>query len=79
MDPDAHTIAHLPLSSAPLLGLLRGSLVKGGSRAWRNGIIYVVLVVGAVFFLTPFAWMLSTSLKPDEQVFTIRRSGSPRR
>lgn len=43
----------------------------GSRRAWRNGIIYVVLVVGAVFFLTPFAWMLSTSLKPDEQVFTI--------
>jgi multiple sugar transport system permease protein len=43
----------------------------GSRRAWRNGIIYIVLVVGAVFFLTPFAWMLSTSLKPDEQVFTI--------
>ena len=43
----------------------------GSRRAWRNGIVYVVLVVGAVFFLTPFAWMLSTSLKPDEQVFTI--------
>jgi multiple sugar transport system permease protein len=31
----------------------------------------VVLVVGALFFLTPFAWMVSTSLKPDGQVFLI--------
>jgi multiple sugar transport system permease protein len=34
-------------------------------------ITYAVLVVGALFFLTPFAWMLSTALKPDGQVFTI--------
>ena len=43
----------------------------GSRRAWRNAIIYVVLIVGAVFFLTPFAWMVSTSLKADEQVFSI--------
>jgi multiple sugar transport system permease protein len=34
-------------------------------------VTYAVLVVGALFFLTPFAWMLSTALKPDGQVFTI--------
>lgn len=33
--------------------------------------LYVVLVAGALFFLTPFAWMVSTSLKPDDQVFLI--------
>jgi len=32
---------------------------------------YGVLVVGAVFFLLPFAWMVSTALKPDGQVFVI--------
>src|SRR5690606_7289296 len=72
LDPDAHhrcrARPHLPHVR---LGLLRGTLLMGSRRAWRNGIVYVVLVVGAVFFLTPFAWMLSTSLKPDEQVFTI--------
>ncbi len=40
-------------------------------RAWRNTAIYAVLVVGAVFFLTPFVWMISTSLKTDAQVFAI--------
>lgn len=34
-------------------------------------VTYAVLVVGALFFLTPFAWMLSTALKPDGQVFAI--------
>ncbi len=43
----------------------------GSRRAWRNGVIYFVLIVGALFFLTPFAWMVSTSLKTDAQVFSI--------
>lgn len=43
----------------------------GSRRAWRNGVIYLVLIVGALFFLTPFAWMVSTSLKTDAQVFSI--------
>lgn len=34
-------------------------------------VTYAVLVAGALFFLTPFAWMLSTALKPDGQVFAI--------
>lgn len=36
-----------------------------------NLVVYVVLVAGAVFFLTPFVWMISTSLKTDAQVFAI--------
>ncbi|MFA5552478.1 MAG: carbohydrate ABC transporter permease [Trueperaceae bacterium] len=43
----------------------------GSRRAWRNALIYLVLIVGALFFLLPFAWMVSTSLKPDHQVFSI--------
>jgi multiple sugar transport system permease protein len=33
--------------------------------------IYTALLLGALFFLTPFAWMVSTALKPDAQVFVI--------
>lgn len=40
-------------------------------RGWWNAGIYLILVVGALFFLTPFAWMVSTSLKTDAQVFAI--------
>ncbi|HEX7004576.1 MAG TPA: carbohydrate ABC transporter permease [Trueperaceae bacterium] len=34
-------------------------------------LIYAVLIIGALFFLTPFAWMVSTSLKTGAQVFAI--------
>lgn len=40
-------------------------------RTWSRVVLYLVLVAGALFFLTPFAWMVSTSLKPDDQVFLI--------
>ena len=43
----------------------------GSHRTWRNAVIYIVLMIGAVFFLTPFVWMISTSLKTDAQVFAI--------
>lgn len=40
-------------------------------RTWGRVVLYLVLIAGALFFLTPFAWMVSTSLKPDDQVFLI--------
>lgn len=40
-------------------------------RAWRHAALYSVLMAGALFFLLPFAWMVSTSLKTDAQVFSI--------
>lgn len=43
----------------------------GSRRAWRSAIIYLTLIVGALFFLLPFGWMVSTSLKADHQVFSI--------
>jgi len=45
--------------------------VSAGRKGWRNAAIYLILVTGALFFLTPFAWMVSTSLKADAQVFAI--------
>lgn len=30
----------------------------------RNTLIYILLILGAIAFLAPFAWMVSTSLKP---------------
>jgi multiple sugar transport system permease protein len=32
---------------------------------------HVILLLGAVVMLLPFAWMLSTSLKPADQLFTV--------
>jgi multiple sugar transport system permease protein len=37
----------------------------------RRGISHLVLVVGAVAMLLPFVWMISTSVKPADQLFTV--------
>ena len=36
---------------------------------WATLLIYLVLIFGAFFMLMPFVYMLSTSLKPANQVF----------
>jgi multiple sugar transport system permease protein len=39
-------------------------------KSWIRGIlIHIVLIPAAFVFLLPFLWMLSTSLKPDSQLF----------
>ena len=35
-----------------------------------RALCYIVIVVGAISFLFPFLWMVSTSLKTDQDVFT---------
>src|SRR5947208_9412254 len=35
------------------------------------GLCWVFLIVGAIFFLLPIFWMISTSLKPLDRVFTL--------
>lgn len=39
---------------------------------------HAVLVLGAVVMLLPFAWMVSTSLKPADQLFTVPPTWIPR-
>jgi len=36
--------------------------------AWRT-LVWVALMIGAVLFLLPFVWMISSSLKQEQQVF----------
>ena len=38
----------------------------------RKVIVYVLLVIGAIVVLVPFLWMISTSLKTQDQLFTRR-------
>ncbi len=37
----------------------------------QRAISHLVLIGGAVLMLMPFAWMLSTSLKPPHELFTV--------
>jgi multiple sugar transport system permease protein len=41
------------------------------SKLLRQAFIYLLLMGGAVLFLAPLAWMVSTSLKPLAETFTI--------
>jgi ABC-type glycerol-3-phosphate transport system permease component len=47
------------------------------ARAAR-ALAVVVLVVGAILLLIPFAWMVSTSLKPEDQIFLFPPRWIPR-
>ncbi len=44
------------------------------SRVWRRrlavGVVYLVLIALSISFLSPFALMVSTSLKPEDRIFT---------
>lgn len=40
-------------------------------RRWTNALLYVVMSVAAVGILVPFAWMVISSLKTNNQVFTV--------
>ena len=35
-----------------------------------NAIVYLLLTAGGIIMAVPFLWMLSTSLKPDGEVFS---------
>src|SRR6266566_1307236 len=59
------------------LRVTRFALEAATQRATRNAqratslLSHVILVGGAVAMLLPFVWMLSTSLKPADQLFTV--------
>jgi multiple sugar transport system permease protein len=44
------------------------SAASGARRAARLTFIYVLLVLFGVVFVAPFAWLISTSLKPDSEL-----------
>ncbi len=39
-------------------------------KRWKHSLGHLVLIAASAFFIIPFIWMVSTSLKPIEQVFT---------
>src|SRR5690606_20838135 len=49
-----------------------------GMRVAQSIVLHIVLVVGAVVFLIPFVWMVSTSLKTGDQVMVYPPVWMPR-
>ncbi|NLF00819.1 MAG: carbohydrate ABC transporter permease [Anaerolineales bacterium] len=55
---------------ASLARVKNDSAVRVTARpALTRTLTYIVLLVGSVVLLFPFAWMVSTSLKPDDQLY----------
>ena len=46
-----------------------GRKVKTGATL-ANTVVYLLMIIGGVIMAVPFLWMLSTSLKPDGEVFS---------
>ncbi|HQY92781.1 MAG: carbohydrate ABC transporter permease [Caldilinea sp.] len=45
--------------------------MSGNAHRWQRWVVMVVLWGVAILFLIPFLWMLSSSLKPNYQIFEI--------
>ena len=60
-----------PLSTSQRAQLVRRShLGRQLRQGLRSGVLHAVLIIGALAMATPFIWMVSTSFKTLDQVFT---------
>lgn len=60
------------LSSSAILQIVQRRITQRTRMTvnWYRLLIYLLLLAGAIVFMLPFLWMLTTSLKPSQQVFT---------
>jgi multiple sugar transport system permease protein len=56
----------------------RASLPRAARLALRAAFTYAALLFFALLFIAPFLWMVSTSLKPDNQIFSDQVRWIPR-
>lgn len=64
----AQTLTARPRASAPATGSVAAFWRKDG--LWRV-FIWVILVIGAIAMSLPFVWLVSSSLKPELQIFQV--------
>ncbi|MGI9294154.1 MAG: carbohydrate ABC transporter permease [Pseudomonadales bacterium] len=46
---------------------------------WRNTVVLVILIIGAVFMLLPFLWMFAASMRPAAEAYQLPPSFFPSR
>ena len=55
---------------SPSIGAQR---VRARRISWQRigvrSLLYIVLIAGAVLFIVPLLWLISTSLKPETDIF----------
>jgi ABC-type glycerol-3-phosphate transport system permease component len=64
-----------PAALAPTSSRPRGALIS--RHLLHKLFVYGLLVAGSILFIMPFLWMVSTSLKPPNEVFTYPPSFLP--
>ena len=47
----------------------RRSRMRTALRIFRRALLYTVITTGGALLITPFLWMVSTSLKPLKQIY----------
>ncbi len=50
------------------LSIMRGSSGKKNQQQWSNIVVAILLICGSVIILLPIWWMISTSLKPMQEI-----------
>jgi len=77
-------MAQSTVGSAPKTGPRDAAAVERARRMgrrhrnWHQILIYASLTTGALAFLIPLAWMVSTSLKPEDQLYVFPPIWIPR-
>lgn len=57
----------------------QGDQHKAVRESMRQTFLHLVLITGSIIFMVPFVWLVSTSLKDDEDIFTEKIRIIPRR
>jgi ABC-type glycerol-3-phosphate transport system permease component len=64
-----NTVAARPIQ--PAVVRPRARLGLRARHALHRILVYALLIGGSIIFILPFMWMLTTSLKPSQEVFTV--------
>jgi multiple sugar transport system permease protein len=64
-----NTVAAHPIQPAAVRP--RARLGLRARHALHRILVYALLIGGSILFILPFMWMLTTSLKPSQEVFTV--------
>src|SRR5438552_2327053 len=65
----------MSLAARAIIASRRRALVR---RRGAHALIHAVILVGAVFTMVPFVWMLTASIKHPDEIFTYPPTWIPR-
>lgn len=74
LDPKSKTEAYASAKIvARVLSLEQSKKRKQREHGFRKALSYLILTIGAITMVAPFLWMISTSLKTPDEVFSFQK------